>query len=1045
MEQKNKMSAVQWAMHYHKIVIMITVVLMAFGIYGLYDVNKNEFPPFVIRQGVVIAVYPGASALDIEQQVTRPLEDYVFTYKEVNKGKTKSFSRNSLCIVQVELNDDVQNKDEFWSKFKHGVALFKSQLPQGVLAVQVNDDFGDSSAMLITMESDDKTYRELADYMDQLKDQLRPVESVGRMTVQGEQHEQISVYLDYARLSQYGISDKMIAIALKGNDFTTTAGTLKNGSYNSPIYVSHSMNLVSDVEQLVVYSDPRGTVVRLKDVAMVKREYPQLTSFITNNGVKCLVLSIEIKEGRSITDMGTEVYKKLDAFEATLPQSVKLFRITDQAKVVRDSVVNFLKELLIAIVAVIIVVLLLMPMRVALVTASTIPISIFISLGLFYTFKIEMNIVTLAALIVTLGMIVDNAIVIIDSYVEKLGALPKAGMDGYSEADIDKLRWNASAESSAHFFKSILTATLAISITFFPFLIVTSGGIHDALGAFPWSVTIVLFVSLAVAELVVPFLQYWFIRDINGNLNGSEGAHKGKKRFNVLDTMQRSYDWLVDICFNHPRAVMALAVGSVVVSGLLLSVWPQRLMPKAERNQFAVEIYLPTGTALDKTVLLADSIERILQKDERVVSIASFKGMSSPRFHTVYAPQFAGTNYAQFIVNTKSIKATEELLEEYKPKYEEAFPNAYVRFKQLTYGMEANPVEIRLSGSDWPALKTATDSLTLWMRQQPELKLVRNDMNEPLQTTRVQLDRDKAARLGVSDVATELSLMMRYNSDGLPLGTIWQGDYPVNICLKSMQADLADRQSLGDEPLPIYAGAASVPLRQIATITPEWQEGQIGHRNGMLTTTTMGEVRDGMNVTTVSNKLQKRIKEFHTPDGITLEWGGEIAENANNLPMLIKALLIAVVIIFFLLVNHYKRISMALLLMVSLGLTVIGTVVGILPLGELTMTCFLGIVSLMGILVRNAIIMFDYADELRSQEDSPSAKEAIYHSAKRRMRPIFLTSAAASMGVIPMILGGSSFWAPMGYVIFFGTIVTMLFILTVLPIGYWMVMDKKQD
>ena len=679
-----------------------------------------------------------------------------------------------------------------------------------------------------------------------------------------------------------------------------------------------------------------------------------------------------------------------------------------------------------------------MPMRVALVAASTIPISIFISLGLFYSFGIEMNIVTLAALIVTLGMIVDNAIVIIDSYVEKLAELPKADSDGYDEEMVRCQRRQASLESAVHFFKSILTATLAISITFFPFLITTSGGVHDALGAFPWSVTIVLFVSLAVAELVVPFLQYWFVKEVK--------SHEGTKKFSLLDTMQRSYDWLVDVCFRHPRVVIGVGVAAVVIAMLVMKALPQRLMPQAERNQLAVEIYLPTGTALEKTVALADSIEAIMQQDDRVVSIASFKGMSSPRFHTVYAPKFAGPNYTQFIVNTRSIKATEEILAEYKPKYEEAFPGAYVRFKQLTYGTEANPVEIRLSGNDWSALKAATDSLTLWMRQQPELKLVRNDILEPLLTTRVQPDREKAARLGVSDAILELSLMMRYNSDGLPMATIWQGDYPVNICLKGTQADYADRQSLGNEQLPVYGGVASVPLRQIATIQPEWQDGQIGHRNGVLTTTTMSEVREGLNVTAVSKELQQRISEFHVPEGITLKWGGEISENANNLPMLIKSLLIAVFIIFFLLVNHYKRISMAVLLMVSLALCIIGTVVGILPLGELTMTCFLGIVSLMGIMVRNAIIMYDYADELRAT--GASVRDAIFLSAKRRMRPIFLTSAAASMGVIPMILGGSSFWAPMGYVIFFGTLVTMLLILTVLPIAYWFTMNgstKKSE
>ena len=1022
MAQKNKMNLVEWAMHYRQIVIMITCVLIAFGFYGLYGIRKNEFPDITIRQGVVVAVYPGASALEVEQQVTKPLEEYIFTYKDVNKVKTKSYSRNSVAIIQIELNDDIKDKDEFWSKFKHGMESFKGQLPQGVLAVQVNDDFGDSSAMLVTMESEDKTYRELRDYMDQLKNRLRSVESVGRITVVGQQKEQISVYLDYDRLSHYGISDKTIALTLKAKDFSTMAGTLKNGRYDSPIYVSHSLNMVSDVEETVVYSDPRGKVVRLKDVATVRREYPQPSSYITNNGVKCLVLSVEMKSGRSITDMGEEVYKVLDAFEPTLPPSVKLFRITDQPKVVKDSVVSFLRELVIAVVAVIIVVLLLMPMRVALVAASTIPITIFISLGLFYSFDIELNTVTLAALITTLGMIVDNSIVIIDSYMEKLS-------EGMS-------RWHASQESATHFFKSILTATMAISITFFPFLITTRGSMNDTVHYFPWAILTILLVSLAVAELVVPFMQFYFIRKPIGT--------DKKKHFDFLDFMQKSYDWLIDRCFRHPYIVCGTALVTIVLSAVILANLPQRLMPRAERNQFAVEIYLPTGTSLDKTTALADSLESILQKDDRVVSIASFKGTASPRFHTVYAPQFGGTNYAQFIVNTKSPAATEEILAEYKPKYEEIFPGAYVRFKQLDYGSEANPIEVRLTCDDWPTLKAATDSLTLLLRQHPKLKLVRNDMQEPLLATEIRLDPVKASRLGISNADAELSMLMRYNADGLPMGTIWQGDYPVNICLKGTRANESNRQLLGDEMISAEGGLRQVPLRQVGTITPQWQDGQIAHRNGLRTTTVMAEAREGLNVTSVTMELQKELAEVKLPEGITLSWGGEIAENDSNLPTLLAALVIAVVIIFFLLVYHFKRISTATLLLFSLMLCFFGTAVGIMIHGEVTFTCFLGFISLMGILVRNAIIMYDYAEELRVTEHL-SAHEAIFLSAKRRMRPIFLTSAAASMGVIPMIISGSTLWAPMGNVIFYGTLITMLFILTVLPIAYWLTMSGSTN
>lgn len=242
-----------------------------------------------------------------------------------------------------------------------------------------------------------------------------------------------------------------------------------------------------------------------------------------------------------------------------------------------------------------------------------------------------------------------------------------------------------------------------------------------------------------------------------------------------------------------------------------------------------------------------------------------------------------------------------------------------------------------------------------------------------------------------------------------------------------------------DEMIPVVGGLSAVPLRQLATVSPRWDVGQIPHRNGVRTVTISSEVVQGANVTALTKQLQDELKEFPLPDGVNLEWGGEIAENEVYLPMLIKALAISVVIIFFLLLGHFKRISTAVLLIFSLSLCILGATVGMMMLGEITLTCFLGIISLMGILVRNAIIMYDYAEELR--EKNLTAHEAIYLSAKRRMRPIFLTSAAASMGVIPMILGGSSLWAPMGNVIFYGTLITMLFILTVLPIAYWLVMS----
>ncbi len=1020
---EKKRSIVEWAMHYRSIVLLVTCALLIFGIFALNNMNKNEFPDITIRQGIVIAVYPGATAEDVEQQVTKPLEDYIFTYKEVKKAKTKSFSKNGMAIIQVELNDNVDNKDEFWSKFRHGVSSFKSDLPSGVLAVIVNDDFGDTSALLITLESEDKTYRELHDYMNDLKDQLRQVESVGRLNVLGEQKEQISVTIDNNRLSQYGISSGTLSATMLMKGFVTTAGTLKSSDNDSPIFVFRSMNAEHDVEDMIILSLPDGTNVRLGDIATVRREYPEPSSFVTNNGVKCLVLSVEIKSGRSITAMGEEIDKVLEKFQSQVPEDVKTFKITDQAQVVGDSVANFIKELLIAICAVVLVVILLMPLRVALVASSTIPITIFISLGLFYAFDIELNTVTLAALIMTLGMIVDNSIVIIDSYMEKLAE--------------GKKRWVASIESAEHFFKSIFTATLAISVTFFPFLITMTGTFRDFMTLFPWAITIVLMVSLLVAELVVPFMQFYFIRkplEVKKNADGTP-------KFSFLNLMQKQYDKIVDYCFRHPKRTMGCGLLSVVLAVFLMSNLPMKLMPTADRNQFAVEIYLPTGTSLTKTAQIADSLEQILKADSRVVSIASFKGMASPRFQSGYAPQIASTNYAQFIVNTTGNKATISMLDDYAEKYYNYFPEAYVRFKQLAYGTDENPVEIRLTGDNWQELKQTADTLTQMLREMPEMWLARNDVNEPLMATKVHIDQDKASRYGVSNTSVELALMSLFNSDGTSIGTVWEGDYDIAVCLKSNKASSATINDLEDVMIPVSGGMGSVPLRQIATVSHEYHDGQIPHRNGLRTITVKSDVARDVNVTNITNEIMARVDKIDIPDSVTVTYGGEQDSNAENLPMILSGLMMSVAIIYALLLVHFRNIPTATLLLFSLLLTLLGMVLGIIILDvDFSLTCFLGIISLMGILVRNAIIMYDYAEELR-HEEGLRTKPAIMTSAKRRMRPIFLTSAAASMGVVPMILGGSGLWMPMGAVICVGTIVTMFLILTVLPVAYWLVQD----
>lgn len=1011
-----KRNVVEWAMHYRQIIILVTCCLIAFGIYSLPRMQKNEFPDFTIRQGMVIAVAPGNTVDEMVEQVTKPLEDYIFTYKEVKKEKTFSTTRDGIAFIQAELIDELTDKDEFWSKFKHGVTGFKAQLPSNVLAVQVMDDFGDTSALLVTMESRDKTYRELSDYMDDLKDRLRKINSVGRLTVSGERQEQISIYLDPAKLSKYGLSEQTVAAQLFTKGFVTSGGRIQTPDYVLPVHVSPSYNTLYDVQQQIVFADLEGNNIRLKDIARVVKEYPHAESYIENNGKKCILLSIEMKKGKNIVQMGEEVNRLLQDFEKELPAEVDLYCITNQAKVVADSVDNFLHELVIAIIAVVIVVMLLLPVRVALVAASTIPVTIFISLGLFYALGIELNTVTLAALIVTLGMIVDNSIVIIDSYLEKIG-------EGMS-------RWHASIYSATHFFKSIFSATLAISITFFPFLIVIPGMIHDFLLSFPWSITLILGISLLVAMLLVPFMQFWFIR---------KPVSPVKKGFSFMDLLQTYYNKLLDVCFAHPYLTLGTGIASVVLGVLLMGKLPQKLMPIADRDQFAVEIYLPTGTAVEKTAVVADSVAHILRSDSRVVSVTSFIGCSSPRFHTAYAPQLGGANYAQLIVNTRGNTETVALLDEYAPRYTNAFPDARVRFKQISFSQSVYPVELRLSGQNLDSLKVIAGKYLSLLRSLPQVELAQTNFSEPQASAKIVLREDEASRLGINNIQLETTLAMRYG-DGVPAASVWEGDYCIPVAIKSEKADCADFTDLGNELIPASAGLAAVPLRQVADVLPSVKDGQLVRRNGIYTITVMSDVRRDVNVAAFTAQLKKKLTAIPLPQGVTLAYGGDDEQDNENMPPIMAALAIAAFIIFFILLAHFKRISISLLLFCSMTLCLFGTAVGVLIQGvDFGMTCTLGIISLMGIIVRNGIIMIDYAEELRVSEKL-CVRDAIYHSARRRMRPIFLTSAAASMGVIPMILGKSGLWMPMGTVICYGTLITMIFLLTVLPVAYMLML-----
>ena len=996
-----------------RITFLIVGCLFVFGIYALARIPKQEFPEYTIRQGVVVGVYPGATAEEVEEQLAKPLEQFLMTYKEVKRAKTTSTSQNGMCYVMVELNDDVNDKDEVWSKVKHGLAAFKMQLPAGVAAVVTNDDFGDTSALLITLESDTRSYRELKGYMDDLSDRLRRIESVSNLRPYGVQQEQISVYADPERLAAYGIGEKTLSAALAAQGLIPLGGSVSNAETETPIHIAPSLAGEREVAEQIVWSDPEGHVLRVKDVARVVREYDDPDSYIRNNGHRCVLLSLEMQAGNNIVEYGREVDEVLHAFiEEELPADVSVQRIADQAKVVGDSVHSFLRDLFVAMAIIIVVMMLLFPLRSAIVAALTIPMSTFISVGMMYLCGIPLNTVTLAALVVVLGMIVDNSIVVIDGYLDYLGR-------GHS-------RWFAAVESAREFFPSLLLATICICMIFYPILFTMTGMMGDFLTWFPWTITINLMVSLLLAVMVIPFLEILIIPAVHVRRDGRRSFTD-----RVHDVYRRVLAWT----FRHGWLTISLGAASVVVSLLIATQLKFRMVPFADRDQFAVEIYLRPDTPLERTGAVADSVYRALRADERVKSVTSFVGCSSPRFQMSYAPQIAGKNYAQFIVNTTSVGDTEAILDEYADAWADRFPEAYVKFKQLDY-QNVPSLEFRFYGSDIDSLRAAADRLMARMRQMPELQWVHTDYEDPRAIAEVRLDPVTASQLGIT--RTVVAANMALASGDVAVGSVWEGDYRLPVVLKR-DARLGERSlsDIGDTYVSSPVPGVSVPLRQIADVEPAWSQSKIVHRNGMRCITVTADLKRGANAMRMTSRISRMLKdEIPLPPGVETELGGAHEFDAETLPPIAAGLSISLVIIFFFILVNFRKFGITLVVMASMSLCLFGAMIG-LWIADFTigLTSVLGFITLLGMIVRNVILMYQHAEDKR-KVCHWSGKLAAYDAGKRRMVPIFLTTATTAVGVVPMMLGGSTFWAPVGVTIFAGGIGSLILVVTILPVLY---------
>ena len=1007
------------------IVDLFLFLLIGLGIVGLVTMNKDEFPTFEIKQGLIAAVYPGADVHQVEEELGKPLEQMLFSMSEISRPQTKVVNKDGMCYIYTDLTVPSSQKTETWSKIKLKIDSFKQTLPPGVLAIVVLDDFSNLTSVLISIEAPDKGYAEMNELARDLSDRLREIPELANASIIGEQSEEFAVIADMDRLSQYGISPSALMLDYQSANLQALGGTFSTDYVSSPVHIAKNVTSEKELAERIIRTSKEGQSLRLGDVAKIERRYKEPSSLISFNGRSAVILSIEMSPENNIVVFGKDVDRVINEFLNEAPESVSITRITDQPKVVGDSVWSFIRDLIISMLVVILVMMLLFPIKSALIASSGVPVCTAIALALMFLTGIYLNTVSLAALIVVLGMIVDDSIITMDGYMDKLGR----GMS----------RLDAAQASAQELFKPMFMATFAISAMFFPILKLIHGYLGDFVSTFPWVITFALMSSLAYAILVVPSLETRFITSPTSESKGIINKFQ-----NILfKGMQTAYDFVQDKCFKHAGLTILSGVAAIALGLLMFSRMNLQLMPMANRPLFAIEVYLDPDSSIEQTQAVTDSLSRILRKDDRIVSVTEFIGTGTPRFHATYSPILPGPNVAQLIVNTKSNKDTRECLKEYESFYEHYFPNALIRFKQMDYQGVSIPVEVRVFGDDYEQIRAVSDSIKSYMSTLEMIKWVHSDGDNLIPTINLELKGDEATRLGVNRALMNLSLTSALN--GVPISSIREGDVtiPVNLYSQDFQKD-ATYDNIGNTLVATAIPGQMVPLRQVADVSPGWEPEVLTRINGKQAIVVGADMKYGYSQPTATKAIKEYLSRTTMPEGVSVEFGGLNSINSSIGPEIIISFFAAVFVLFMFLLFHFKKISLAVLTIVLSSLCLFGAFFGLWIFGlDFSMTAVLGLISLVGIIVRNGIIMFEYAEELRF-EKGYSVKDAAQEAGKRRMRPIFLTSCTTALGVLPMIISGDLLWMPMGVVICFGTMLSVFLITLIMPVSYWQIFRKSK-
>ena len=1011
-----KFNLADWALRHKSIIYYFIAVLLTFGIFSFTHMGRMEDPDFTMRTMVVGVSWPGASPQQMSDQVTDKLEEKLRDLPGVDY--TKSFTDGSKSVIYINLKEDLPSNKirPAWEEARNMINDEWKSLPSGVQGPSINDRFDDVYGTIYALSGDEFSYEEKRQQAEDLKRQLLSVPNVKKITLIGVQEKSLDVTINKDKLASYQVSTQQLMTALKQQSAMVPAGMVNTDTNNVYLRINGVFDSVDAVKNMPIRIN--NQTIRLGDIADVTMTYkdPSSPQFYYE-GKPAIGIAISMDAGANNIEFGNAIDTKLKELKTTIPAGLSLDQVSNQPHIVKESIGDFSQSLFEAIAIVLLVSFASLGIRTGIVVALTIPVVVSTTFVLMYENGIYLHKVSLGALILALGLLVDDAIIVVEMMSVKLE-------EGFNH-------WRAATfayESTAF---PMLSGTLITCAGFLP-LALAEGMVAE----FTKSLSIVVFMALILSwiasVLVSPVLGYKIIENKTEKPE-SEWTRRDHIMHRLKTVFYARFESLLHWALGHHKAVLLLTLGAFILSLLSFPLIKQEFFPSSTRNEIIVSMQFPQSSSIDYTQNQAKSLDALLKDNEHIDHFTTYVGEGSPRFVLTLEPELPRANFMQTIIVTKSLEDRDALFKDLQDQLNNQYPSALINMQFVQIGPPSKyPVMLRVSGPDASEVKTIANDVKAKMQEDKDLHNIAFDWPDTEPVAQIHIDPDKARLLGINSYAVSLHLQSLLS--GTKSGEYYEGNQTIPVTFRLSGNENHNLAALSS--LPIQTGNGSyVPLSQIATISMSQEEGIIWHRNMMPTISIHANVGPGVLGNAKTKEIYNKLAEYRQdlPTGYTIDLDGSAEKSVTAVQKLLVPMPIMLFAIMTILMFQLKRIALMFMALFTAPLGLIGVVLALnitrTPLGFMAI---LGIIALSGMIIRNSIILLDQIEIHRAE--GQSAREAIINSATLRFRPIMLTAIAAILGMIPLM--GSVFWSPLAIAFSGGLLVATILTLIVLPVMY---------